>query len=154
MNFKLTFFVIILSLNCFGQSNSRLKNYGLENYQWDKLVSITIQDDDMTEYNSDEEMLDDLENESKRQLCENIRKWKSAFATLPFGPNKDIANEKTFIIFCEFKNGLKIPFRYFPNQYAIYDMRKEYHYYYTFPEQNNRMRNVADVCIGELKNKI
>ena len=152
MNFRLSFLILLFGLHCLGQNSSELENYGLDNYDWQKLLSVTIQTDDGAHYFSDDQMIAELENKTKRQQCGNIRKWKSAFATLPYGPDKDIAIEKTYILFCEFENGLKIPFRYFPQQYAIYDMRNEFHYFYTFPEMNNRMRNVVNECIKAFEN--
>lgn len=150
MNKISTIISLFVALNSLGQNNSDSENYGADKYEWNKLLTVTVQSDDFAEYDSDEKMIADLESITNRQNCNDIRKWKSAFATLPYGPNKDIAIEKTYILICEFESGLKIPFRYFPKQYAIFDMRKEFRYYYSFPELNNRMRNVADKCINQI----
>lgn len=135
----------ITSPRCFSQVGK-----GVEVYNWDELESVKIQRDGFDK--SENELIDVLINNSKLENCGNIDKWKSAFHTLKFGPNKDVALEKTYIIVCEFANGLKIPFRYFPNQYSIYDMRMNYGNYYSFPEQNNRMRNAIKDCIFQLEN--
>ena len=150
---KHTYLLLILSLNCFGQDISKQIKYGLENYEWNKLMSVTIQVDDSTEYDSDKKMLYALETSVSRINCGNIGKWKSAFATLPYGPNQDITVEKTYILLCEFENGLKIPFLYFPKQYAIFDMRNEYRYFYSFPKRNNRMRSAVNNCIRKLEKR-
>lgn len=147
------FLLLILSLNCFGQDNSKPEKYDFENYKWNELISVTIQADDSNKYESDIKMLNALESNTHRINCGNIGKWKSAFATLPYGPNQDILVEKKYILLCEFESGLKIPFLYFPKQYAIFDMRKEYHNFYSFPKRNNRMSSAVNNCIRKLENQ-
>jgi len=145
MNKFLTLLLALNTLITFGQSN-----YGLDNYQWNKLKQITLLKNVETDFETDSLMISSLENTELKADCENITKFKNAFATLPYGPNKDVILEKTYILLCEFGNGKKIPFRYFPTQYTIFDMRKEYRHYYSFPEKNNRMRNAIKNYINQL----
>jgi hypothetical protein len=137
--------LILNTLITFGQSN-----YGLDNYQWNKLKKVTLLKNVETDFETDSLMVSSLEKTELKSECENIFKFKKAFATLPYGPNKDVILEKTYILLCEFENGEKIPFRYFPTQYTIFDMRKAYRHYYSFPEKNNRMRNAIKSCIKQL----
>ena len=152
MNLNLTILILLITIKSFGQNDSDLKNYGVDKYDWKQLKQVTIITDDNTRYNADKIMIVDLENKSKQVICDNKQRWKLAFATLPLGSNKDIIEEKTYILLCEFQGGQKIPFRYFPKQYAIYDMRKGFHYFYAFPELNKRMRMLANQCINSLEN--
>ncbi len=152
MKVNLTILIFLITINAVGQNDSGLKNYGVDKYDWEQLKQVTIINDDNTKYDADEIMIADLENKAKQVVCGNIQKWKLAFATLSLGPNKDIRNEKTYILLCEFQGGQKIPFRYFLEQYAIYDMRKGFHYFYAFPEFNKRMKIVASECIHSLEN--
>ncbi len=145
MNKFLTLIVTLNTLFAIGQTNDRL-----DNYDWNTLTQITLLKYIETDFETDSLMISSFEKIKHKADCENIDKFKKAFETLPKGPNKDIKLEKSYILLCEFENGKKIPFRYFPNQYTIYDMRKEYRYYYSFPEKNNRMRNVIENCIRYL----
>lgn len=148
MNKFLALIFILNALICFGQTN-----YGLDNYKWNKLKKITLLKYVDTNFETDVLMIDNLEKTEQKANCGNIDKFKKAFATLPYGPNKDIMLENTYILLCEFETGEKIPFRYFPNQYTIFDMRKGFRYYYCFPEKNNRMRNAIENCLNSLNSE-
>lgn len=144
--------IVVIILN--GIYSYAQKHNELENYDWDKLNSVTLFNLNKVEEESDSLTLNHLTKFTKKTECQNIKTWRRAFYGLRFGPEKDILIEKeTYVLLLEFQNHRKIPIIFFPKQKAIYDLRKNYRYFDSFPKKSNLITKLFSNCLYDLREK-
>jgi|SRR5690554_3574995 len=132
--------VLLLFLSC-------LQLKAQNDYEWLELKSITLYNSAINKSTTDSIIQKVADTTTHRAIC-NIQKWKPSLSAVPNGPRNDVAVEKTFLIICEFQDGSKIPFAFYPNQNALFDLRPEHFNYFSFPKDRNKYISEAfNTCL-------
>jgi hypothetical protein len=104
-----------------------------EKYNWLDIEDVKFYD--LSKFGCE---VDSVTNDSKVVICK-IPQWKNILVNV-YEPQIDVAEEKTcYILLLKFKNSDPIPFKLYPKQEALFDMRKN-HFKFFFVKNNDSLK--------------
>jgi hypothetical protein len=121
-------------------------SYCQYDYQWIKIENISFYDLSKNNPNCDLRSVDQISKGIRFINC-NISSWNAVLSNLSANKN-DLLSESCYVLFITFKNGVEIPFQFFPRQKVIVDLRKGNVNSFAFKKEDyKKVDNIFKSCI-------